>query len=512
MPIVVWLGCSIALSPAAMWRTVPEAAMLTGILVVASSADQPVRLARGLVAVAALMAVHGLAQSAGWDERTWLSPFSKGVASTIGNPDLFGGFLILPFALALAAALAAPSWMRGIVALALAAAVLATEARAAWLGCLVVVAALVARERHRAVAAVVAVLVVGGVWLGFHPGMLSRVRSGGAMAERLWTWKLAAHAIREAPVEGTGPGTFRTVYLARQTAAHAAGADYFHYTEYAHCEPLHLWLELGAVGLGLFLWALVSLIAGWWRSPLRAERPALWWGIGAGTAGVLVNAGMSFPFHVPPTAVGCCALLGAAANGRTTGRPERRHEVVRWVPAALATLALAIPFQMAVENTALRDGQVLALAHRPDLALAKLDEAGRAMAADPRIGWYAANAARLMGDQAGALARIDGAIQREPDWFELHHERGMILKSLGRTADAEAAYRQSILINPGFASGWNNLGNLLGSTGRLPEAEAAQRRALALDPGSHEARQNLAITLMQEGRRREARQVLSPGL
>lgn len=507
-----WLSVGVWRAPVPIWRSAPEAALLVAPVLAAGMAAKPARLSRALGAAALVMAVHGLAQAAGWEDGHWLSPFQKGVASTIGNPDLLGGFLILPCAIALAGALAEPDWRSVVPPVLLGAALLATEARAAWLGLAAAGALLIPGHRRRATAALVAAAFLAVAWLALAPGALARAASAGAMTERLWTWRLAARAVREAPVAGFGPGSFRSVFLARQTAVHAAGATFYHYTEYAHLEPLHLWVETGAVGLGLFAWGLACALAAWWRGALRHRDPALWRGIGAGTAGVLVNAGLSFPFHVAPTAAAVWVLLGAAGAPVRPSAPDRAAGARRWAGPMVAAVLLAVPFRLAVQNVALRTGQVLLLAGRPDLAGARLAEGARMMDADPRLTWYAATSARLRGDPAGALRLIDAAIRLEPDFFELHHERGMTLKALGRTTEAAAAYGEAVRINPGFASAWNNLGNLLGSAGRLADAEAAQRRALALDPGSLEARQNLALTLMREGRRREARELLEPGL
>jgi len=507
-----WLAVEISRSPVPIWRSAPDAALLWAPVMAAGMAAKPIRLSRALCAAALVMAVHGLTQAAGWDDGRWLSPFQKGVASTIGNPDLLGGFLILPCSITLALALANPGWRTAAPPVLLGAALLATEARAAWLGLAAAGVLVVAPHRRRAATAMVAAVVVAGGWLAVTPGALARAASSGALTERLWTWRLAVYAVREAPVAGYGPGSFRSVFLARQTATRQAGATFFHYTEFAHLEPLHLWVETGAVGLGLFAWGLACALAGWWRGPLRARDPALWRGIGAGTVGLLVNAGLSFPLHVAPTATAAWLLLGAAgapARGRV---PGRFHGAKPWMRLAVVAVLLAVPFRLAFQNVALRSGQVLLLAGRPDLASAQFAEGARMMDADPRLTWSAATAARLRGDPAGALRLIDAALRLEPDFFELHHERGMTLKALGRTAEAAGAYGAAVRINPGFASAWNNLGNLLGAAGRLAEAEAAQRRALALDPGSREARQNLALTLMQEGRRREAAELLRPGL
>jgi Flp pilus assembly protein TadD len=61
---------------------------------------------------------------------------------------------------------------------------------------------------------------------------------------------------------------------------------------------------------------------------------------------------------------------------------------------------------------------------------------------------------------------------------------------------------------PAQPQAWYNLGILLAARNADEEAEAAYRQALALDPGFAEAASNLGALL----RKRAARQMLGPGL
>jgi tetratricopeptide (TPR) repeat protein len=68
---------------------------------------------------------------------------------------------------------------------------------------------------------------------------------------------------------------------------------------------------------------------------------------------------------------------------------------------------------------------------------------------------------------------------RSESWYQL----GYYLNDWERYADAEAACRRSIEIDPTNSGPWNGLGNLLTEQfGRYEESEAAYRQAIALDP------------------------------
>src|SRR5258708_27480364 len=83
--------------------------------------------------------------------------------------------------------------------------------------------------------------------------------------------------------------------------------------------------------------------------------------MGAGGAGVLLNAGLSFPFHVVPTAAAFWIMVNASAHRREAGAPQPP----RWTPLAwrlaVAAVLLAIPLPRSLEDTAVRVGQAAAV-------------------------------------------------------------------------------------------------------------------------------------------------------
>lgn len=482
------------------WRPLNDALAVVGPVLVAVSASggSPAlarRISFGLVAAASLIGGYALLQAGGIDLGEWISPFHKGVAATIGNPDLLGGMLVFPFALALAGWLENISLIRVIPVALILAAIIATETRAAWLASAVVMFYLAGRHNRRALAGVAAAgLLSACFWLYGHPAAAGMLASSSALDERLWTWKVAARALRAHPVAGWGTGSFRGVFLQEQAEALKTGGS-FHYTEFAHLEPLHLWTETGVVGLGLFLWGLFSV--------LRALRPGR--GVLAGWAGILADGAMSFPLHVPPTAVPAWAVAGAGITG---GRQFRAVPSLRLAAAFSWFFALVVLFRSAGSSGWLRTGQALVQDGRFLEAQAAFDKAALLVPGDIRPWWYSAIAARNGYLPSRSLAMADRGLVLEPAWAELHLERGLALKALGRLDGAETAYREAIRFSPGFSHAWNNLGNLLGSEGRLREAEQAQRRAVELAPDSPEARRNLAVTLARMGRKGEAQAVM----
>jgi cytochrome c-type biogenesis protein CcmH/NrfG len=73
----------------------------------------------------------------------------------------------------------------------------------------------------------------------------------------------------------------------------------------------------------------------------------------------------------------------------------------------------------------------------------------------------------------------------------------------GRYADAEAAYREAIRLDPLRAAARTRLGHVLHKTKRLAKAEAAYREAIRLDPDDARAHECLEQLLQaRKGRRR----------
>ena len=107
------------------------------------------------------------------------------------------------------------------------------------------------------------------------------------------------------------------------------------------------------------------------------------------------------------------------------------------------------------------------------------------------------------GQAGAALAHMDYAIELAPDLAEVRNTIANALRQLGRTADAEAAYRKAVALNSGYAAAWYNLATLLHGQGKSDEAETGYRRAIDANPRHRDAHINLS-NLLRESRPEEA--------
>lgn len=108
------------------------------------------------------------------------------------------------------------------------------------------------------------------------------------------------------------------------------------------------------------------------------------------------------------------------------------------------------------------------------------------------------------GNLKKALATYDRAISITPNQEQVHNNRAVALKLLGRTEEALAAMERACAINPGYAEAHNSRGVILKELGRNAEALTAFERAIIIDPGYADAHYNRANELVESGRYEEA--------
>jgi tetratricopeptide (TPR) repeat protein len=94
----------------------------------------------------------------------------------------------------------------------------------------------------------------------------------------------------------------------------------------------------------------------------------------------------------------------------------------------------------------------------------------------------AAMSAWLRGDLAAALELASGTVLLDPGFAYGWNGKGNVLQSLKRYDEAEADYRHAIELDPAGAHPWINLGNLLRRRKRFDEACRPIPRLFRLDP------------------------------
>ncbi|MFN8647255.1 MAG: tetratricopeptide repeat protein [Gemmatimonadales bacterium] len=126
----------------------------------------------------------------------------------------------------------------------------------------------------------------------------------------------------------------------------------------------------------------------------------------------------------------------------------------------------------------------------------------------------------MLGQPQRALEHFGQALEQNPRYIEAHIHRGILLNDLGRTAEAEEAFRHAADHNEKLPSGFPahvaaNLANhhsLLAAayaeSGALPQAIEQYRAAVALGPNFADIRYKLARALLEAGDALSAREEL----
>ena len=131
----------------------------------------------------------------------------------------------------------------------------------------------------------------------------------------------------------------------------------------------------------------------------------------------------------------------------------------------------------------LKAGQVLLLAGLFEDAKSRAD---RILAADPKNiqgQILRGNALAGLKDIDGAVAQVESAIQIDPSQSLSYSSLGALLQfAKGDTAQAEAAFKKAVEIDPKSVQARLALANLYWSTGRREEAEKAFKETLEIEP------------------------------
>ena len=519
-----------------------------------SAGVRPGALVGTLIASHFLTTLYGGLQVLGLDWITWSEFGAYRVYSTSGNPDFLGSqtSLILPLTLGCFFT-ARKDWVRGLLAACFALAlpsIFYTQGRGAFLsfiGSGVVLAVLInAYVLHMgsgrllrwllgAAAAIALILVL----LPFGRHFVARFTELGnpakssSVATRLFYWHSAWEMTATSPMTGTGLGAYHLVGPPFQAAVYArwerewpgaAAQTVPHLELYAHNDYVQVLAETGIIGLGAYLWLMVSLIAvGLARVKAAAEggraakgggtsAPAVaaagpsdrWLAIGLLTsvAAFFMNGAMNFPFRVVCNAQSfVCVIIPALLAGSTV-RPSRLslpgHRL--FIIACFCALVLATerPAGKLVAGKYLKNGHVLTLeAGNPKYAPGQ-----RQYLFTQSLGWY---------DQAWRMRGY------HTDHALVALYKGMSLRLLGRQADAIAEFDKVMAIYPLMPNAWQQRGiarmEMAAAEAKTdPKASLADRaagtsdleRAAALGPGDTNTWWHVGTYALEEKRYEEA--------
>jgi len=459
-----------------------------------------------------------------------VNPYGNRSVSTFGNPNFISSYVVLLLPLAvwrlIRADTAVKRWYYGLVFLSFGGMLMASLTRSSWLGAaagLLVFAAFALRGGAAAANKkflswfFAAALVLMFLWPSaslkpFSSGLIERVSEGASRLgspsaatltvsrekmyasfhQRLLIWTSAWQMGLENPLLGNGWGQFELFYpffqgrlmvnfpTAREIRTHANNA---------HNEILEQWSQAGLLGLGIYLWLLAALAAGFYRfyrlAPPEAGGEAA--ALAAGLAGMLVDnmLNVSLHFAVPALAfwwvAGALSRRTCAAGGGAQaleGRPQWKRPAAA---AAAGWLLLACCLaggwywqrQFTREIRYFSGFKAMRSNNFPGAA-ADLYNAWKSHPREVNSNYEMGNAYVRTGDLEKGAWAYGEALKSNAGYDEIYFNLAIVLKRLGRGREALDKLRISTFINPLNPVAWQALAEVyLSMPDKAALAEAA---------------------------------------
>jgi len=350
---------------------------------------------------------------------------------------------------------------------------------------------------------------------------------------RLAIWQNSLERISDHPW-GVGLGLYKYMSFQYRFPADSAIARYGKRAESAHNEYLQMAVELGVLGLMLFL-AGIALV-GWeiWETlhlPLEPWERGLVIGLSGGILGILVHGGVDAVFHEPALVLLAILFAGMILVVKRLRQPEGAsfwtvpfpyHPARAVSIGAVAVLCALLIVQPAAAWYAFDKGAGESAVGREDRAL---DWFQRATLIDPGTTAYrdalALTEVRLF-HQSGDPQWLLRALDELTMCLELNPVDGRFALRLGALhvllADrvgpgpqqedlrrqAAAYFEQAMRLDPYSPFNYHELGKIRRAQGHKEEALALFRRAISYEPNFLPARAQVAELSQQIGQREVA--------
>ena len=387
---------------------------------------------------------------------------------------------------------------------------------------------------------------------------ISQLTQDYSIKRRIATWKYTVLMIKDHPLLGSGIGTFKYNTLKYQAEFFAQGENrslYPHgFADKAHNEYLQLWAEIGIVGLGIFIWLIISYFS-YGLKILRKIKDEYRQGIIIGLMGavvaVLVDGIFGFPLHLPATIVLFWLALGLTVavgllkdevNAQEIKMIRKNSNISRFKPLLyiliiLLTVFLCItvirPFIARIYwyygfkeiekenwNKAIKTyqealkwdpylgeiyydiGKILETKEFYGVAMEYFEKAEKYIDS-PDLPKSFALIYLKKGQLDKAAIKLKQAISYQSDeksMLPLYSELGNTYLRLKRYKSAEIAFKNALKINPDFVNSHYGLAGAYLNQNLSNEALIELRKVIELAPDSQEAKyaQNIMQQIAQE--------------
>ena len=327
-------------------------------------------------------------------------------------------------------------------------------------------------------------------------------------------WQSAVQEMTEHPF-GVGLGLYQYTY---PRYAFPIEEDIFRYGKVAHTphnEFVQIGVELGVIGLGVFLWGLARVARDMrrlFRHRLSRDQRGVMVGMGGACVVILAQAAVDSNLHEPALAIVLALCVAVLSLGRTVCSQEGRHQWTIMIrrPTVAATVSLVIVgllaahvIRLGMAHQAYQSGTGVAQQRQFELAVEHLSLAIRL---DPGKSLYHHSLAgayfqlfQRAHDQSmaeAAITELRTAITLNPLDGRLQALLGFVYASIAKTFNMEdrqnqasillqqavAAYQSAAELEPFVYTHRIELGHLMLALGRHDAAEQHWRKAVELEP------------------------------
>jgi tetratricopeptide (TPR) repeat protein len=259
-----------------------------------------------LTIITLIVAIYGVLQHLGYNLFDWVPADTQRIASFFGNPNFFATYLVATLPLLLVRSLKSTTkrkFLAGITLGLALACLIFTATRSAWIGfgfsflflVFLIHATKVVRLNFKVLFPLFMVFSAIFLIIILNQNMIiGRISAmwppSGSAFQRLHIWEVTISMIKASPIFGTGLGTFQIVF------------PKFRYPDFnldvpignllhAHNEYLEIWSEMGLIGLGVFLWLMISFLHYAFKMlKNEKEKGLLVAGLVSGIVGVLIDS------------------------------------------------------------------------------------------------------------------------------------------------------------------------------------------------------------------------------